>query len=427
MHELFLVPGSNEPSDLRGPEGVEAGRRLDRDSGRRIAFAHTLRGAACLFVVIFHLVLFFGGMPQIVARLTGLGHAPPVSRPLHAVAANPLLNFGGMGVALFFLISGMVIPLSLGRLDRSSFLIARLFRLVPTYACCLGLTILGAWAAHAWFGAPYQIPWRAALAHVALIRDLLSCPPIDGVVWSLEIEAKYYLLCIVFAPLLRRADVRGILMWSVAVAVLVVSVGKVPPRWASENAGFCATVHSLQLSAVCMSFLWMGTIICLHHVGRCSTRQTTVAILLLDAAFAAQCLRSGVWGGESLRMIVSFQLALAIFVLVYRTPQLVARIPGLNRLADISYSLYVLHGSLGYTAETVLYERTGSLSLSIAGGIATMIGLASLVHRFVERPTQTFGKWLSQRWMLRRSRAASANDQPPSPADHDWEPARRAA
>ena len=55
---------------------------------------------------------------------------------LHVV---PQFNWGAFGVALFFLISGFVIPFSLSRQRAGAFLVGRFFRIVPLYV--VGFTI----------------------------------------------------------------------------------------------------------------------------------------------------------------------------------------------------------------------------------------------------------------------------------------------
>jgi peptidoglycan/LPS O-acetylase OafA/YrhL len=106
-------------------------------------FADALRGIACLSVVCHHLVGQFLVQPGVVA-LYGLAQVPdgdalPVSNFFYRG------GFGEFGVALFFLISGFVIPLSLERYGPRAFLIARCWRLVPTYMACFAVLLATEW------------------------------------------------------------------------------------------------------------------------------------------------------------------------------------------------------------------------------------------------------------------------------------------
>ncbi|MCQ4062259.1 acyltransferase, partial [Klebsiella pneumoniae] len=64
--------------------------------------------------------------------------APPldVSMPVYLgwLHRLPQFNWGAFGVALFFLISGFVIPFSFVKATWLSFLVGRFFRIFPLYA-----------------------------------------------------------------------------------------------------------------------------------------------------------------------------------------------------------------------------------------------------------------------------------------------------
>ena len=72
---------------------------------------------------------------------------PASSAIIYASHFAPLTDFGlpyfwgYFGVALFFLISGFVIPLSVAKLSRSGFMVARIFRIWPTYLIGLAIAI----------------------------------------------------------------------------------------------------------------------------------------------------------------------------------------------------------------------------------------------------------------------------------------------
>ncbi len=58
------------------------------------------------------------------------------------MTANPWFMPGPFGVALFFLISGLVIPFSFDRHRTGAFLLARLLRIYPTYLAALLIEVL---------------------------------------------------------------------------------------------------------------------------------------------------------------------------------------------------------------------------------------------------------------------------------------------
>ena len=199
----------------------------------RISFAHLLRGIAALSVVLFHYLGIFWARPEGVASLL---NAPvlAVPAPIAFLAAiftpNDVFSVGHFGVALFFLISGFVIPFSFSRQTRLGFFVARAWRLWPTYATGLTLTLLWLFAVttvfgRAWPHAPQVLLWHYALG----VRDIAGSPSLDGIVWTLEIEIRFYLLCLLLAPALRS----GRSLWPVAAAgTLIAGTAAVDVWWA---------------------------------------------------------------------------------------------------------------------------------------------------------------------------------------------------
>ena len=110
---------------------------------------------------------------------------------------------GVMGVVLFFLISGYVIPFSVrSGLEWRSFALRRLFRIYPLFLASLALVALGGGAGLLvrWADLAQAGPCRWA-ANLLLVEDYLGVEPILGVSWTLSIELGWYAL---FAAALLR-------------------------------------------------------------------------------------------------------------------------------------------------------------------------------------------------------------------------------
>ena len=109
---------------------------------------------------------------------------------------RPFLELGPgiFGVALFFLISGFVIPHSVRRgFAPADFAVRRLFRVFPAY-----LTVLAAVVA---LGALGLQPWRGTLvadgpagfvANLALVQEYTGHAALLGVSWTLSLEFVWY-------------------------------------------------------------------------------------------------------------------------------------------------------------------------------------------------------------------------------------------
>ena len=87
----------------------------------RIRFANQLRGLAALCVAVSHLIGVYWALPDVVSAVTATAPPPPAPYPdLFWLVLRQWFNLGPFGVALFFLISGMVVPFSLERHGRAS-------------------------------------------------------------------------------------------------------------------------------------------------------------------------------------------------------------------------------------------------------------------------------------------------------------------
>ena len=90
----------------------------------KIEFANTMRGVAAMLVLVSHYLGVFWTNRQGVSRYTPL---PPLPKQFSTppfvewIHFGPWVNWGALGVGLFFLISGFVFPFSLGGRSRVSF------------------------------------------------------------------------------------------------------------------------------------------------------------------------------------------------------------------------------------------------------------------------------------------------------------------
>ena len=120
---------------------------------------------------------------------------------------------GDVGVPIFFVISGFVLPYSLyrSRYKVSSFfrfLAKRIVRLDPPYFAAIGLAILIPYVTSRCSlhqGAAYQPNLPQILAHLGYANAFIGFPWLVGGFWSLAIEFQFYItLALVFPALLVR-------------------------------------------------------------------------------------------------------------------------------------------------------------------------------------------------------------------------------
>lgn len=231
----------------------------------RLEFAHILRGIAALTVVLF---AHFGGVfftaPAAVTTLTLAPALSGISLPsFFAWTQSFGISFGHLGVALFFLISGFVIPFSLIHFSRLQFLLARFFRIWPTYIAGFTLTLIALYISTKFFTVPWIYDVNQILLQYTLTRDLAWTPSIDGVSWTLEIEIKFYVIsAILFAGFYRKMNFYTLLIWG------LLSFGAI--WYTSEainhmSARMFQLAYVLQMDLTFISFMMIGVLFNFHH------------------------------------------------------------------------------------------------------------------------------------------------------------------
>ena len=186
-----------------------------RDEVGSIPSLDGVRGIAVLWVIVFHYVWL----------------APPPDPWVAALSRAPWLDaiarHGYLGVDLFFVLSGFLLVLPwMARARRGApppdvreFYTRRVLRIVPAYyvhlvvLCVAFLPMLQGWMW--WRPDAYVVLWNL-IAHGAFLH--LTSPltssmlGVNGALWSLAIEAQFYLLLPLLAPAAVRAPVLTALM-----------------------------------------------------------------------------------------------------------------------------------------------------------------------------------------------------------------------
>lgn len=103
--------------------------------------------------------------------------------------SNYSIALGQIGVMIFFLISGWLVPEMLMRYTRKNFIINRFFRIFPLvmFSSILTGLIINAFGVR-------QIGWLNILSSGTLLYELFDYGPINGVLWTLVIEIEFAIL-----------------------------------------------------------------------------------------------------------------------------------------------------------------------------------------------------------------------------------------
>jgi peptidoglycan/LPS O-acetylase OafA/YrhL len=375
---------------------------VNSGSANRLAFADLLRGIAALAVVIGHFTVLYLTAPEVVSLIVMSEPSAKVMLPQIATDLVELFNLPSMGVAVFFLISGFVIPLSLEGTTTRGYLLKRFLRIFPTYWVALGLGIAATFISANFWSKPVTHDHIDYLANTFLIANLFGRFDILSVAWTLQIEMKFYLL----APLIYVALRRGTLLPLLLCGVAVVGV-----FW--NATAFCNNVDvacwdhyrfSARMfweDAMHMMYMLMGSIIYAHYRKLIPNWQAIGGVAFLFGCYNAAALAMPIpKGGQHLPYI----WGLIIFVSLYMLRSRITLTRPFRFLADISYSLYVIHPLVGYVTMQLLIAAGLPYLAAFVVALALVIGIAWTMHLYVEAPMIALGKRLSSAWFGSRKR-----------------------
>lgn len=313
-----------------------------------IPVINCLRGIAATMVCFFHFVNMTKGYVE-------------------TKAITDLFYFGKTGVHVFFVISGVVIPLSMIRAGYTfgnwgKFMLKRLARLEPPYLASLILAIL-------YFKVRTLVATSSDVDMMPPARDLLLhigylIPFFDGdwaldVYWTLSVEFQYYLILSILFPFVMQGKA--------AARYCFYALFLISPFFFG-NEGFFPQNAPLFL---------MGIVYVLLLSGYAGSIETLVVVAL--------CLIVGVLNLPVSYIVAGFITLLIIHYIPYYTNKV------LFFLGEISYSLYLLHLITGAAMINLLshkFKLAYQKPFVIIGGYLLSVACSYVFYRIIEKPSQ---------------------------------------
>ena len=298
-----------------------------------------------------------------------------------------VFGFGYLGVDVFFVISGFIIPLSLAKAshgagDSPGFLLRRFLRIYPAYFCA-GLLMIGLWYVSSWLpgfrGQQPSFSPGQLVTNATFTSGFLGYEWLIPVFWTLAIEVQYYLLLVLFYP--GFAHRKKTVVWTALTVWLALLF---LPTGGSAVFAFCA-------------LFGMGIVVFLHQ-RRILGSVEFLAFELAAFIFQVRC------GG--LASAVAGMLAV---VFIAYAPQI--RIRWLSFLGLISYSLYLLHVPIGGRVMNLAIRLTDAGALRIAAmsvALAVSVTIAWGFYRWVEYPSHQWSGRFNKRTVSRGPVSVSA-------------------
>jgi peptidoglycan/LPS O-acetylase OafA/YrhL len=318
----------------------------------RLPTLDALRGLAALGVALFHFTL-------------GNSSLPPTD------LLRQLGSWGWLGVDIFFVISGFVIPLSLLRKrhrsrDSGWFLVRRYLRVgLPYLAAALMAWLL--WWASATFYTHFRGEAPPALTalrigcHLGYACDFVDVPWLNIVFWTLAIEFQYYVVVSFVVPGLTGGRHRA--------TVLLITASVLAAR-ISPKTLVLAYSPLFVLGGLVLARMLQAIASLTMHAGVA----TMAAILWLR------------FGSPEAAAGVMAALAIAYLPLSPRP---------LVWLGSISFSLYLLHVPIGGRVLNLALRGEGTAifpHLSILAAFVATLITSWIFYRIVEKPCQRWSQ-----------------------------------
>lgn len=298
---------------------------------------------------------------------------------------------GHYGVQLFFVISGFVIYMTLGKRPSSiDFIISRFSRLYPLYWAAVILTFVVISIA----GLPQrETTFREALVNLSMLQMFVGVPHVDGVYWTLTLELIYYVIifCIYKSGLLRRIELIS------ASWLLLLAIGGVVDRFSEFHIPGAIRIFLLLDYAH------------LFVVGMILYRSWSEGVTTIRNGILLSCVAVDFLTGDYESTLVLVAI-LAIFIVALRGGLRVLRWKPLVLLGGISYALYLIHQNIGYVVIRALLSVGISHLWAMACAVMISIMLAHVLHFSVEQPAQMRIRNLYRHWKVARMSVGDAQE-----------------
>ena len=343
-------------------------------SPRHLNYLDGLRALAALYVMIGHVTILFApwNHKPVFAEFFGYGH----------LAVDLFIALSGFSLALPVLDNGFCLRSGLREFFRR-----RAVRILPPYYAALLLS-LGFIALYPGIWSNGAVTRLGLVSHVLLFQDLVGSDEINGVLWSISVEAHIYLLFPLMLASMRRFGLRpAAAVWSLAFLGMSVWTMTTPALRS------CPQFVALFLSGVCAASLRRRTF----------PRWVQATLPTLSAAGLVLC--ALLWRRLDVDIHAARQIVPdALMALVLPGLLLAAGRPGsrltallssrpLVVIGGFSYSIYLMHYIFEqYLCIRFLYPywlllgREHAYQLFIVVGLPVVVAWCYLFHLAFEKP-----------------------------------------
>jgi peptidoglycan/LPS O-acetylase OafA/YrhL len=209
---------------------------------------------------------------------------------------------------------------------------------------------------------------------------------VNGVAWSLAIEMTFYTMAF-FALTWLKVRPFTACAGLVTLQILIVLTSHM----------FGPAYFLFAASVTYVPYLLAGQALYFVWAGRISMAQFTLltAYIFFAVLLGIQMIQTRFYNAAE-SYGVSFLYAYLVFVVCLLAARWIKTPPVMEFFARISYSLYLVHGPIGFLVLAALIPIAG-FTAAITVALAAVIVVSALMFRFVEYPSQRFARWILHR------------------------------
>lgn len=357
---------------------------------KKNALSHNLAWLDIVRILSIFLVIYghFASVGGFAPSIPGI-ISPNVQLPLMNGPAHAFLNFdiflittfsaqsAILGVALFFMVTGYLMPVMMEKYSRKNFLINRFFRIFPLLIA--STLIVGAYL---WMTQGIEYSLSSYIASWSLTYVLFGVIPVMGVLWTLVIEVIFYMIS---AAIGKFSVFKLILLQAALLICVLLGV---------SNSGYYYGV--LGKNAVFILYITIGVSFFLAE--REEKRVNKMALILNSVVISYlgfQFYKKNLGSIGTYENLGTHLLAVGIFLalMVLDKMKFFARIPKfVTWLSDLVYPMYLFHTALGLATMAVARSYFDNYIFMLCCAISITMLAAWIAHVAVEKPFIGLGR-----------------------------------
>jgi peptidoglycan/LPS O-acetylase OafA/YrhL len=324
---------------------------MQRSPHHRDENIDAFRGVAILAVVAFHYLVRWEP-PHSETSITRLSNAYP-----------QWLSFGALGVELFFIVSGLVISMTLLRSQSwMEFTAKRVARLYPPYLFAVVVTTA---VFLVYDPAHFRVNVGEFLVNLTMLAPLFDVRPVDGAYWSLVPELFFYAWAALSWILLKDRFAIGL--------VLVGVIGQV----VSPFKDFLGDIFLADYMPIFLFGVALWTAISGSWRSTCLVGSAALCLYFWRYGLAPETYRPSLVDHV---IILGGAAFLSVLLLCFKR----ARWGPLAWIGRISFSFYLIHQALGVTLIRTLKTAGASDFAAVGITLMVMIGTSWAMFKYIE-------------------------------------------